>query len=356
MVLPSQHHVLSKICPANPIPFYSETADPGDSEEFPPFSPGFPPVNNCRCNARSMVLYTKFVYAYNMYQKMYSKMKLGRLLLPGTLVMCLSACQSFGPGYGGHCHGDDCTGGGHAFDHDHNHDHAYNATHINAEGLIVGAVMNAGTEELKDYQRWRYADRLASNILDVNPQLSGNIDSYQYLSKRIGKKPLKSLLESYRLNGEFSGSALDALKTAQLRRRYLMMARLSSYEESLPLKPDNEPVVGPYNREVHDYYDYNRQTVLRTAVMVQVYDTYTGSKIHEEIITSHDGGHMLATQNSAKQYVGNSVAAAITNTIANGLTGSSAAYPAPPSKDAVLDLIWRRVATKLPGEIFTAAR
>jgi len=46
-------------------------------------------------------------------------------------------------------------------------------------GLVVGAVVNAeGRSALKPYQRWRYADQVASHILAVNPGLSGHVDSY----------------------------------------------------------------------------------------------------------------------------------------------------------------------------------
>ena len=303
-----------------------------------------------------MVLCVGIDYAYIMYQKMYSLMRFGRFLSPGLLVLVLSACQSFAPYNHGadHCHGDDCAAGG--FAHDHNHDHTSSPPRINSEGLVVGAVLNAGNgSALAAHERWRYADQLASHILDVNPQLRGNIDSYQYLSKRVGK-PLGPILQGYRLSGELSEDALDALKAAQLRRRYLMLASISSREESLPLKPDLEPVVGPRNRDVHDYYELKRQTVLNTAVRVQVYDTYTGRKIHEDIISSHDDGRMLATENRSRKYVGNSVVAAISNTITNGLTGSSAAYPAPPKRDDVLARMWSNLAEKLPGEIFASAR
>jgi len=84
-------------------------------------------------------------------------------------------------------------------------------------GLAIGAVVSAnGRDALKPYQRWRYADQLASYILHANPQLHGQVDSYEYVSKRMGK-PFANLLKSYRLTGDLDGESLDALRSAELR-------------------------------------------------------------------------------------------------------------------------------------------
>jgi len=102
-------------------------------------------------------------------------------------------------------------------------------------GLVVGAVVNAeGRSALKPYQRWRYADQVASHILAVNPGLSGHVDSYEYMAARVGK-PLDSLLKGYRREGRFNSDAIEALTQSQLRRRYLMMVNILPNEQSFPL-------------------------------------------------------------------------------------------------------------------------
>jgi len=220
-------------------------------------------------------------------------------------------------------------------------------------GLVVGAVVNApGRPVLRSFERWRYADQLASRILDSNPELSGSVDSYEYLSRRVGA-PLSSLLQSFRLEGDLSERALHAFKHAELRRRYLMMVTILPEEQSFPLKPDIKPVVGQMNREVQDYYDLNRQTILLTAVRVQVYDTVSARMVSSAVIRSDDGGRMLATENSSRKYVGNSLLASISNSVSNALNGSiSGAYPKPPKHDDVLERIWTRVAAQLPPDVF----
>ena len=292
-------------------------------------------------------------------------MKFRRLFVPGLMALALSACQNLGPNI---CIGHDCvpgggTGsvdGGRPGDHSHDPDQPHQHDHVHtkrpqsrSDGLIVGAVVNAeGRSSLEAYERWRYADQLASRILKTNPELSGSVDSYQYLSKRVGK-PLGLILKKFRLDGELDDSALETLKSAQLRRRYLLLASIQPEEESVQLKPQSEPVVGPVNRSVHDYHDEKRLTVLFASVRVQIYDTFSGRKIFDDTIRSDDGGRILAAENSYREYVGNSIFASISNSIANGLTGSAGgAYPAPPERDDVLVFLWERVAEKLPGDVF----
>lgn len=261
-----------------------------------------------------------------MYQKLYKLIPFKRLALLPALAFLVSSCQSFDP-----CGGNQCP----------------------PEGLIVGAVVHAqGRSALQPFERWRYADQLASHILASHPQLSGSVDSYQYLSRRMGT-PLNPLIQSYRLDGELSTRALESLKRAELRRRYLLLASILPNEQSFPLKPDIEPVIGQLNSEVHDYYDLNRQTILMTGVRVQVYDTYSQRKVFDKVVASDDGNHMLATQSRSRQYVGNSLLASISNTVSNALNGSaSGAYPAPPKRDDVLTHIWGRIAAQLPGDVF----
>ncbi len=286
-----------------------------------------------------------------MYQKMYDFARCRCLILLALVPVLLVAC-AIGPK---HCHGSGCAAGhgSHAHDHDHDHQHAYTEQRIESDGLIVGAVVNAnGGSELKPYQRWRYADQLASRILSINPQLTGSVDSYQYLSRRMGK-PVGALLQGYRQQGELQSDEIKLLQDAQLRRRYVLLASILPVEETIALDANAEPVVGPINREVHDYYDTNRHTALLKAVRVNIYDTASGRKVFDQIIRSDDGGQILATENKSRKYVGNSLVASISNTIANGLGGTvSGAYPAPPKSDDVLAHIWQRVAQQLPGAIF----
>ncbi len=220
-------------------------------------------------------------------------------------------------------------------------------------GLVVGAVINApGRPILSSSDRWRYADQLASSILAANPEVSGNIDSYEYLARRVGA-PLGPLLKGYRLEGDLSTDALDSLKSAELRRRYLMLVSILPEEQSFPLKPDTKPVIGRLNGEVHDYRDQKRQTILLTAVRVQVFDTVSARKISDYVVRSDDGGRILANESNSREYVGNSVFASITNSLSNALNGSAdGKYPPPPKRDDVLRHIWNRVAVQLPGGIF----
>ena len=219
-------------------------------------------------------------------------------------------------------------------------------------GLVVGAVINAtGRPTLQPSDRWRYADQLASSILDANPELSGNIDSYEYLARRVGA-PLGTLFKEYRNEGDFNSQALASLKSAELRRRYLMMVSILPEEQSFPLQPDNEPVIGRLNLEVGDYREQNRQTVLLAGVRVQVFDTVTARKIYDKVVRSDDGGRVLANETTSRQYVGNSVLASVTNAFTNALSGSVGdKYPPPPKRDDVLRHIWTRVAVQLPREV-----
>ena len=132
-----------------------------------------------------------------MYQKLYKSTEFTRLASLVVMALFLSACSSLGP----HCHGDDC----------HAHGDEYNGQGepaIQPDGLLVGAVVNAqGRSALASHERWRYADQIASHILEVNPELSGNVDSYAYMAKRIGA-PFSALVQSYRLEGELGARAL----------------------------------------------------------------------------------------------------------------------------------------------------
>ena len=214
-------------------------------------------------------------------------------------------------------------------------------------GLAIGAVVSAnGRDALKPYQRWRYADQLASYILHANPQLHGQVDSYEYVSKRMGK-PFANLLKSYRLTGDLDGESLDALRSAELRRRYLMMVNILPFEEINELSPDSNGVVGKYNEEVDDYYDVQYQTIRVLALRVQVYDTAAGSKIYDDIFRSDHGGVSLATERTSRKYVGNSLVATLSNSFSNGFRDNE--YPPAPKTDDVFQFLWGRIAEEVPG-------
>ena len=273
-----------------------------------------------------------------MYQYLYNPKKFQRFTSLFGLALFVSACHQ---SCGGHFEVGEPGAGG-------------TAEKVSVpSGLVVGAVVNAtGRPALRSFERRRYADQIASSILAANPELSGNIDSYEYLSRRVGA-PLGTLLKGYRAEGDFSSGALQSLKSAELRRRYLMMVSILPQEQSFPLKPDIEPVIGKLNREVKDYYDQNRQTILLTAVRVQVFDTVTGSKISDNLVRSDDGDRMLATESRSRQYVGNSVLATITNAVSNALSNSpEGQYPLPPKRDDVLNHIWTRIAEQVPRQVF----
>ena len=219
------------------------------------------------------------------------------------------------------------------------------------EGLAVGTVVHAqGRSALAPYQRWRLADQLASHILYSSPHLEGKVDSYEYVAKRVGE-PFGSLVQSYRLEGDLSDRALSVFRDAELRRRYLMMVSISPLEESIELHPDASPVVGQMNREVKDYYDMRYQTIRLAEIRVQVYDTFSASKVSDQVYRSDDNGVSLARERNSRQYVGNSLLAALSNSASNGFKHSSNAYPPAPSNDDVMNYLWRGIASSLPGAV-----
>ncbi len=220
------------------------------------------------------------------------------------------------------------------------------------DGLAVGAVVHAtGRPALQPFERWRHADQLASHILYSNPQLEGQVDSYEYVAKRVGE-PFNSLVQSYRLEGDISSRALQVFSEKKLRRRYLMMVSILPIEESIELQPDAQPVVGRMNRSVEDYFDMKYQTIRLAALRVQVYDTVAARKVADRVFRTDDKGVSLATTRHRRRYVGNSLLAALANSVTNGFRDSgSAQYPAAPSIDDVMNYLWRGVASSLPGAV-----
>ena len=218
-----------------------------------------------------------------------------------------------------------------------------------ASGLAVGAVVSAnGRDALKPYQRWRYADQLASHILAANPQLQGQVDSYEYVSKRMGA-PFAKLVKGYRQTGDLDGLALDALRSAELRRRHLMMVNILPFEEVNELSSDSKDIVGRYNDEVDDYYDVSYQTIRVLALRVQVYDTVAGSKIYDDIFRSDHGGVSLASERTARKYVGNSVVATLSNSLTSGFRDNE--YPPAPKTEDVFRFLWGKIAEVVPGSL-----
>ena len=223
-------------------------------------------------------------------------------------------------------------------------------TAVERGGLAVGFVTTSGSASaLKPYQRARYADRLASAILEMNPGLTGQVDSYSYVSARIGK-PFGDMVKSYRLEGQLSKSFLRQLKTSQLRRRYLMLASILDIDKTYELPVEVTPLSGPSNPDLKDYQNVRFHTVRFKAVNVQVYDTHNGRKIIDEIISSDQQDVMLASERSGRRYLGNSLLGALANSVSNRVQGASDTdHPRAPSADVALDYLWRQIALKLHG-------
>lgn len=220
------------------------------------------------------------------------------------------------------------------------------------EGLAVGFVVNSGKESsLKNHERLRYADKLASAILEFNPSLSGSVDSYEYVAARVGK-PFSDLVNSYRLEGDLSDRAIGQFYNAQLRRRYLMLATISPIDQVVELQAEVNPKSGPSNYDLEDYEDVRLHTVRLNAVRVQVYDLRARRKIQDEIYSSDDQNTMLATEAEGRIYVGNSLLAAIANGVSNRIRhGGDLDHPKAPARDVTLDHLWRQIAQSLPGAL-----
>lgn len=223
-------------------------------------------------------------------------------------------------------------------------------TAIERGGLAVGFVTMSGSNSaLKPYQRARYTDRLASAILEVNPGLTGLVDSYSYVSARVGK-PFGDMVKSYRTEGQLSKRFLSQLRTSELRRRYLMLASILDIDETYELPVEVTPLNGPSNPDLEDYQNVRFHTVRFKAVNVRIYDTYNGRKLVDEIISSDQQDLMLASERSGRRYLGNSLLGAFANSVSNRVQGASDAdHPPAPSADLALDYLWRQVALRLHG-------
>jgi len=229
---------------------------------------------------------------------------------------------------------------------------SYNADALAKDGLAVGFVVKShGSAALKAYERSNHAYDIARNILAANPRLRGNLSGYRYVSQRVGKN-FKSFIDRYRLEGDLSRSALNDLKRAQLQRRFLLLATLAPLDEIIELPPEVEPIVGSSNPQTGDYERVRLQTMRLNAVKVQVYDTWRGRKVLEQIVRSDDKNRMFATERSGVRYKGNSLMGALANSVSNRIAHTSdIRHPPPPNKRDALNFLWRRIAQSVPGSL-----
>lgn len=228
---------------------------------------------------------------------------------------------------------------------------SYNERSIEAGGLAVGLVANLkGSKKLKSYERHLYADQVASHILNANPDLQGNIDSYAYVSARMGDDVFGSMADSYRMEGELSPRALQQVKQVKLRRRFLMLVSILPVNDTLQLPVGVDAVTGKSNPELSDYEDVRFQTARLKAVRVQVYDTAKARKVLDKIYTSGDENRMLATERTGRRYKGNSLLGALANSVSNRVQhASDVEHPPAPSERDTLHYIWQRIGESLPG-------
>jgi len=198
---------------------------------------------------------------------------------------------------------------------------SYTADALAKDGLAIGFVVRShGSVALKAYERSNHAYDIARNILAANPRLRGNLSGYRYVSQRVGKH-FKSFVDRYRLEGDLSRSALGDLKRAQLQRRFLLLG-------------------------------VRLQTMRLNAVKVQVYDTWQGRKVLEQVVRSDDKNRMFATERSGVRYKGNSLMGALANSVSNRIAHTSdIRHPPPPNKRDALNFLWRRIAQAVPGSL-----
>ena len=229
---------------------------------------------------------------------------------------------------------------------------SYNASALAKDGLAIGFVVRShGVPALKPYERSNHAYDIAQNILAANPRLRGNVSGYRYVSQGIGKN-FKSFVERYRLEGDLSPSALADLKRAQLQRRFLLLATISPLDEIIELPAEVEPLTGSSHPQTADYERVRLQTMRLNAVRVQVYDTWQGRKVLDQIVRSDDRNRMFATERSGVRYKGNSLIGALANSVSNRIAHTSdVRHPPPPSKQDALNFLWQRFAQSVPGSL-----
>lgn len=229
---------------------------------------------------------------------------------------------------------------------------SYTAQALAKYGLAVGFVVRSqGATKLKAYERSNYAHNIAQYILAANPRLRGRVSGYRYVSKRIGKT-FKTFVERYRLEGDLSRSALADLKRVNLERRFLLLATIEPLDEIVEFPPEVTTIIGSANPQTADYERVKFQTMRLKAVRVQVYDSWQGRKVLEQIIRSDDKNRVVATQSSGVRYQGNSLVGAMANSLYNHIANTSGErHPPPPKKRDALNFLWRRIAQTIPGSL-----
>lgn len=228
---------------------------------------------------------------------------------------------------------------------------SYTADNLAKHGLAIGFVVKShGSKALKAYERSNHAYDIASNILAANPRLRGNMSGYRYVSQRLGDD-FKSIVDRYRLEGDLSRSALALLKRADLQRRFLLLATISPLDEIIELPPEVETIVGGTHPETPDYERVRLQTIRLNAVRVQVYDTWHGRKVLQQVVRSDDKNRMFATERSGVRYKGNSLMGALANGLSNRIANSDVRHPPPPKWQDSINFLWRRIAQAVPGSL-----
>jgi len=229
---------------------------------------------------------------------------------------------------------------------------SYNADSLAKDGMAVGFVVKShGASKLEAYEQSNHAYDIARNILSANPRLRGNLSGYRYVSKQLGKN-FKSFVDRYRLEGDLSRSALEDLKRVHLHRRFLLLATIEPLDEIIELPPEVETIVGSANPETPDYERVRLQTMRLNEVRVQVYDTWQGRKVLQQVIRSDDKNRMFATERSGVRYTGNSLLGALANSVSNRIAlTSDIRHPPPPKKRDALNFLWRRLAQSVPGSL-----
>ncbi len=219
-------------------------------------------------------------------------------------------------------------------------------------GLAVGFVVNqSGAKKLKDFERRRYADQIAAQILLANPAIDGRIDSYGYVSRRLGSA-FSDVVDAYRRNGSLEPRHRATMVESKLRRRYLMLVSISPVDEKVQMPPVVQAVPHKNNGQLADYELVRYQTARIKTVEVQVYDTVNGRRVLLEEFSSTDGGKAVVNERTGKRYKGNSLLAAVTNSLGNKLRyGGNVSYPEAPSTAHTLNYIWQLIAEGLPQRI-----
>ena len=88
-------------------------------------------------------------------------------------------------------------------------------------------------------------------------------------------------------------------------------------DEIIELPAEVEPLTGSTHPQPADYERVRLQTMRLNAARVQVYDTWQGRKVLDQIVRSDDKNRMFATERSGVRYKGNSLVGALANSLSN---------------------------------------